>query len=105
MTTIRLLGTKDIPTGYTVSGHSGAGTEGNDLVCAAISFLAVTCANALESVADVQPRVEQREAYLKVSLKPSQASPATQVILHTFRQGAEDLQKTYPQYVRLTEAD
>jgi uncharacterized protein YsxB (DUF464 family) len=101
MTTIHLLGTKALPSGYEVSGHSGAGTEGNDIVCAAISFLAITCANALESVAGLKPQVTQKEAYLKVFLSQGQSNHESSVILRTFRQGAEDLQQTYPQYVRL----
>jgi uncharacterized protein YsxB (DUF464 family) len=103
MTIIRLLAAPDGNlTGFEVSGHAGAGTEGNDLVCAAVSFLATTCANALESVANKKTFVRQREGCLRVTLKDSNLSPEASVILKTFSQGAKDLQQAYPAHVRLT---
>ena len=87
--------------GFMVSGHAGAGEHGNDLVCAAISFLATTCANALESVAGAGPEVEQADGYLKVWLPAARMNAEASVILRTFRQGAMDLRQTYPQNIRL----
>jgi hypothetical protein len=101
MTTIRLLYTDDRLCGYDVSGHAGAGTEGNDLVCAAVSFLATTCANALESVAGVKPRVMQADGKLTVNLLKNEAAHEALVILETFRQGANDLADAYPRNVHL----
>ncbi|NLW21396.1 MAG: ribosomal-processing cysteine protease Prp [Clostridiales bacterium] len=103
MTRIRLTGRQGTLLGFEVSGHAGAGTEGNDLVCAAISFLATTAANALETVAGVKPRVSQQEAYLKASIKPEQANQATDTILAMFRQGALDLELAHPEHVTLIE--
>jgi len=71
MTEIRLLYAGNILQGYQVSGHTGAGTEGNDLVCAAVSFLATTCANALETVTGAKPQVRQGEGHLAVVLPTS----------------------------------
>ena len=102
MTTIRLLYNADgCKNGFDVSGHTGAGTQGNDLVCAAVSFLATTCANALESVAEVRPQVDQADGKLTVILKESELSPKALVILDTFHQGAKDLIDAYPKNVRL----
>ncbi len=102
MTAIRLLYAKSrVLRGYEVSGHAGAGTQGNDLVCAAISFLATTCANALETVAGTKPDVEQSEGYLKVTLAEGPIPPKALVILDTFHQGARDLLEAYPGNIRL----
>lgn len=102
MTSVRLIYSKNRAIcGFEISGHAGAGVEGNDLVCAAISFLAVTCANALETVAMTQPDVTQSEGYLKAVLKESQLGQEAAVILGTFHQGALDLQESYPDNVRL----
>lgn len=102
MTEIRLLyGTDGRLCGYDVSGHAGAGTAGNDLVCAAVSFLATTCANALESVAAVKPRVQRADGKLTVALPRSELTREALVILGTFRQGAKDLVDAYPRNVRL----
>ena len=73
MTRIRLLGSPGNLKGFEVSGHAGAGTEGNDLVCAAISAL----------------------------LASGQANQAAGTILAVFRQGAQDLAEAYPKHVQL----
>ena len=103
MTEIRLLYAGNILQGYQVSGHTGAGSEGNDLVCAAVSFLATTCANALESVAGAKPQVRQGEGHLAVVLPESNLTHEAIVILETFRQGARDLEDAYPRNIRLYE--
>ena len=43
----------------TVSGHSGYAESGRDIVCAAVSTLITTCANAMESAAGLVPLVSQ----------------------------------------------
>lgn len=101
MTVIRMLGTREHYTGFEVSGHADAGEKGYDIVCAAISFLATTCANALESVANVKLTATQEDGYLKANA--AQTNERTQTILRTFYQGAQDLSQTYPQHVRLIE--
>ncbi|NLX82670.1 MAG: ribosomal-processing cysteine protease Prp [Clostridiales bacterium] len=101
MTVIRMLGERGCYTGFEVSGHADAGDKGYDIVCAAISFLATTCANALESVANVQVEAILQDGYLKA--EAAQANDTTQIILRTFYQGANDLSQTYPKHVRLIE--
>ncbi len=101
MTAIRLLKEQETLTGFEVKGHAGAGTYGNDLVCAAISFLATTCVNALEEVAGVKVEVKQKDAYMKAEVKPENTNPESQVILATFLRGARDLLEAYPQHVSL----
>ncbi|MGI6726250.1 MAG: ribosomal-processing cysteine protease Prp [Christensenellales bacterium] len=98
MTYIRLLGRQGTCQGFEVSGHTGAGNEGNDLVCAAISFLATTCVNALETVADTKPGLTLAEGYLKAVLSGLPNDRAI-TILKTFSQGAMDLAQTYPGHV------
>lgn len=101
MTRIRILGKDGQISGFEVSGHAGAGQHGEDLVCAAISFLATTAVNALESVAGERPKLNQNEGYLKATLEENQLNPAADVILKTLLQGAKDLQEAYPKHVRL----
>ncbi len=101
MTEIRLLYADDRLQGFQVSGHAGAGTQGNDLVCAAVSFLATTCANALISVAGTKPQVQATDGEMFVTLPQDQINHDAGVILETFRQGAKDLIDAYPRNVRL----
>ena len=100
MTRIRMLGQAGNYTGFEVSGHAGAGSKGNDLVCAAISFLATTCANALNSVAGAQVKATQEEGYLKAEV-PAPGNEQVQTILSTFYQGARDLEAAHPRHVKL----
>ena len=52
----------------TVSGHSGYAESGRDIVCAAVSTLITTCANAMESAAGLVPLVSQDEAATEISV-------------------------------------
>ena len=48
--------------GFSVSGHAGAGAKGEDLVCAAVSFLFRTAARVLQLQSDLQIRGGAPEA-------------------------------------------
>jgi len=93
-------------TGFSVKGHSGYAREGSDIVCAGISALTITCINALESVAGVEPIVLGGEdgfleARLPSSLDEAQMHDA-QVLLRALHQGLSDLADGYEKYIRLT---
>ena len=83
-------------------GHAGYAEEGHDIVCAAVSVLAFTCANALESVAGVQPKVEEKDGFLSVFL-PENAGHDAQTVMNTVLQGFRDLSDAYPTYLQLKE--
>ena len=102
MTTIRLISTPDNRiSGFEITGHAGAGNVGNDLVCAAVSMLSITCANALLSVAGVDRTIINRDAHLAVYVNEKDLTPEATVILKTFQQGAIYLNDTYPENVKL----
>ncbi|MFA5382210.1 MAG: ribosomal-processing cysteine protease Prp [Candidatus Micrarchaeia archaeon] len=101
MTTIQALTIDGQYSGFDVVGHAGAGTIGNDLVCAAVSFLAITCANALESVAKVKPVFDQADGRMWVFVNPHDLNHDAKVILDVFMQGAKDLLEAYPANVQL----
>ncbi|MHC1785651.1 MAG: ribosomal-processing cysteine protease Prp [Christensenellales bacterium] len=88
-------------TGFEVRGHAGFAEAGRDIVCAALSFLCTTCANALESVAGAKPRVRQSEALLQVHLTP--LNPAASIVFRVFEQGVKDLREAYPEYIDLVD--
>lgn len=105
MTNIRLLRLPDGRlSGFEVTGHAGAGAYGEDIVCAAVSFLATTCANALESVAAAEPETEMREGFLRAAVAPGKLDIKAETILETFRRGALDLVEAYPRHTRLQAA-
>lgn len=88
--------------GFECRGHAGYAEAGRDIVCAAISALTITCANALETVAGVKPLVQAAEGQMLLAL-PKGAGRDAQVILLTLRQGLRDLQDQYPKHLRLIE--
>ena len=92
----------DLITGFECTGHAGFAQEGSDIVCAAVSILTTTCANALESVAGLTPLVKATPGKMILAL-PNGSGHDAQVILKTMRQGLKDLTDAYPDYLLLRE--
>ena len=89
-------------TGFECRGHAGYAESGSDIVCAAVSALTTTCANALETVAGVIPGVEAGEGRMRLRL-PENAGHDAQVILLSMLQGLRDVAESYPRYLQLNE--
>ncbi len=93
-------------TAFEISGHSGYAEEGSDIVCSAVSVLAITCANSLESVCGIHPAVEGgANGHLKVTLPPNMTETQrhdAQVLLCALRQGLRDMTESYPKFVQLS---
>ena len=92
----------DAWTGFDCLGHAGFAEAGQDIVCAAVSILTTTCANALETVAGVEPQVKAAPGNMRLRL-PENAGHDAQVILGAMRQGLRDLAEEYPRYFQLIE--
>ncbi len=91
-------------TGCRISGHSGYGEAGEDIVCAAVSILGCTCVNALESVCGVKPvLLENEEGQLSFDLPECDAETfaRAQILMGALRQGLSDLAEAYPNNVKL----
>ena len=89
-------------TGFECTGHAGFAQAGSDIVCAAVSVLTTTCANALEAVAGEKPLVKAAPGKMTLSL-PDGGGHDAQVILKTMRQGLQDVRDAYPDYLLLNE--
>ena len=88
--------------GFRAHGHAGYAESGSDIVCAAVSVLTTTCANALESVAGIKPVVKAKDGNMFLAL-PHGGSHDAQVVLQTLRQGLRDIAEEYPRYLLLNE--
>ena len=99
--TLHFRGTEII--GFECTGHAGFAQAGNDIVCAAVSTLAFTCANALEAVAGVKPLVKATSGRMILAL-PKGSGHDAQVILKTMRQGLLDVKDAYPNHLLLNES-
>ena len=102
MTTVTLFKSEGNLTGFMCKGHSGFARAGKDIVCAAVSVLSTTCANALESVAGVVPEIAVDDGYMKIVLPEGCDNHDAQVILRTFEQGMRDIEASYPKYIQIT---
>jgi len=106
MTTVQVRRDDSGVCGLTVKGHAGYARSGQDIVCAAASVLITTCANALQSVADITPVLEVKEkpAIIAVDL-PEGLSPDkdhdARIILNTTLQGFKDVAAQYPRYLQI----
>ena len=107
MTTVTFLRDARGLCGIRVSGHAGYAPAGEDIVCAAASVLITTCANALESVAGIRPKVSQSEKPVMIQDTRSRVRPFpagehdARVILRTAEQGFRDIAAQYPSYLQI----
>ena len=91
-------------TGFQISGHAGYAEHGQDIVCAAASFLAITVVNSLELQLGKVGTVESDDGYLDYRLPQglSEEQMATaQIILKTLVTGFQNLKDEYPKYISI----
>lgn len=93
---------------YTVSGHTGFGESGADIVCAAVSTIATAVLNGLTDVVGIAVGYEVREAYLECVL-PDELSDdmrrSADVLLNTMFLSLKDLEEQYGDYITITELE
>ncbi|MDN6640320.1 MAG: ribosomal-processing cysteine protease Prp [Tetragenococcus sp.] len=92
---------------YQVTGHADAGEYGYDIVCAAVSVLATSTVNGIDSLAGIQPVVkadEENGGYLYVevpSTNTQEQSNIIQILLENLLLGMQSIQEQYSDYVQL----
>ena len=94
-------------TGFKVKGHSNTGRYGEDIVCAAVSAITVTTANALEEVAgiNVSHRVWDGFLYMRLPRRLSKRQKDdAEIILRTARLGLRQIAGRYSHRVELRNA-
>jgi len=95
--------------GYEAGGHAGGKRiRGYDLVCCAVSALTQTGVNALCAVAGVTPDVKVQDGYLRCILPEGmseQQQQDAQIILRTIMTGLTDIQKIYPNLIRIQQKE
>ncbi|MBR4767728.1 MAG: ribosomal-processing cysteine protease Prp, partial [Lachnospiraceae bacterium] len=58
--------------GFQVSGHSGYGEAGNDILCSAVSALTINCVNSIETLTHDRPSIQavnEEEGFLHYRLE------------------------------------
>jgi len=90
--------------GFRITGHAGSAPHGEDIVCAGISALAQTAANALETVAGLDPIIHTGDGFLDLRLPKGlsrRQRRAADIILRTVEQGLRDIALAYAQHVKI----
>jgi uncharacterized protein YsxB (DUF464 family) len=92
-------------TGYTCSGHAGFAEEGSDIICSAVSVLAINTANSLEAFTGDRIQVQEAEdgGFLSVNLEQP-ISDEAQLLLRSLALGLKTIEDTYGRdYIRVKE--
>ncbi len=83
-------------TGIRLQGHAGYDDSGRDIVCAAVSALAVNTANSIEAFTGDSFQTEQDEesGFLSFSLS-SPISPESKLLLNSLVLGLQNIEEEY----------
>ena len=89
--------------GFEVSGHSGYGESGSDIVCAGISAVGITAVLGFVNVLHMQDnsRQDDQKGLLEWTM-PDDAPDEAQIIINTMIEGLEAIKKQHPDHVRIT---
>ncbi len=93
---------------YIVSGHTGFGESGADIVCASVTTAALTALNGLTDVVKIHIGYEVRDGYLECIL-PAELSEESRkkadVLLESMLLTFRDLHEQYDDYISITELE
>lgn len=84
---------------FTVKGHAGAGTAGNDIVCAAVSSAAYMAANTVTEILGVEAQAQVEDGYLRFSFSGSKAASD---VIRGLKLHLEELASEYPDRIKVT---
>lgn len=95
--------TETIYLGYELSGHAGYAAEGEDIVCAAVSVLAINTENALDVLTDNSiTSTTNDDGYMKVMFDEPLDS-AGRLLMNAFTLGIDNILDSYGKaYIHIT---
>ena len=100
MTTAKFLFSDKVVVSFELSGHSGAGKEGTDIVCSAVSSAAYMAANTIIEIMKLNPKTVVRDGYLKLEMNLDDARKS-KVITDGLYLHLSELQSQYPNNLKL----
>ena len=106
MTRCEFFTEADRITGFSVSGHSGYGEAGTDIVCAAISAVVTMAEATINDVcgAKAKVRVKDEDARITLTLPAScDEEDAVQAVLAGMMLTLCSLREDYPDYIEVLE--
>lgn len=106
MTTVEFFDRDGKLSGFSVSGHSGYGEEGTDIVCAAVSTAVKFAEATITDVLGVKAKTKVNEAQARITLTlPAsyENEDAVQAILVGMMLTLASLRDDYPDYIEVME--
>lgn len=104
MTRVVFHTTGPILTGFEISGHSGAGMAGEDVVCAAVSSAAYMAANTITDVCFCAATADADDGHMAVAVNRDDAVRC-QDILKGFRLHMDQLAGQYPHHIQVIDLE
>jgi len=91
---------------FVVLGHSGCGSQGRDIICAAVSAVAFNAINAVQEIAQVNVKYEIDDGYMRVRLPENLSHAKIQtirIIMETIIVGFKQIQQDNERYICIKE--
>lgn len=100
MTKVKFFLSDGAVEGFEISGHSGAGEEGSDIVCSAVSSAVYLVANTVLEVLKIKADAVVRDGYMKFVIPKADLSE-TKVLTDGLALHLTELQSQYPQHIKI----
>lgn len=92
---------------FTLTGHAEAGPYGSDIVCAAVSALAISTLNGIDALAGFEPLVDTDEVdggYLSAEVLTEitqEQGNIAQLLLENLLLGLQSVENDYSEYIQI----
>ena len=103
MIRVRFMTANGLLSGFSLSGHAGAGEYGQDIVCASVSSAALMTANTITEVIGATANIAEDDGYLSVTVQSR--IEECQDILSGFRLHIQAHTEEYPKAVQLLNSE
>ena len=93
-------------TSFTLSGHADFAKKGSDIVCAGVSAVSFGTVNAIMSLTDVEPEIEQGKdgGYLRCVIPEnlsSESEEKVQLLLNAMLISLQTIERDYGKYMKI----
>ena len=82
-------------TGFRIEGHAGYAEEGEDIVCAAISAMAINTINSINELTEdtIDVDMDEEEAYIDASFFDETSGKDAQLLLKSLALGLQNIEE------------
>ncbi len=86
-------------TGFDCEDHADYADAGEDVVCAAVSALTITCMNSIEVLTQAEFTQDIDEANAMICFRLTSGGRDAQLLLHSMVLGLEEIESNYSEYI------